>query len=165
MKFVGQSPREPRRWMKGPAACRLLCGAASAGVAEVASTRVNLRREVRVRAWNVRSLRQDDRLPLLSRELGRLIVGVAALSEVRRPGSGSTSVDGYTYYWSGRSDGHHLQGVAIAVSGRLQPSVVEVTPVDERKIVLRLKLVWGFMSLIAVYAPTDVCKLDMKDIL
>ena len=90
---------------------------------------------------------------------------MAALSEVRRPGSGSTSVGGYTYYWSGRSDGHHLQGVAIAVSGRLQPSVVEVTPVDERIMVMRLKLSLGFMSLIAVYAPTDVCKLDVRDVL
>ena len=169
VKLVGESPREPHRWMMGHAARHpLLYGAASVGVAEVASTRsdcqrLNLRREVRVGAWNVRSLRQDDRLPLLSRELGRLRVEVAALSEVRRPGSGMTCVGGYTYYWSGRSDGHHLQGVAIAVSSRLQPSVVEVTPVDERIMVLRLKLSFGFMSLIAVYAPTDVCKLDVKE--
>ncbi|XP_069982177.1 uncharacterized protein [Penaeus vannamei] len=120
-------------------------GGASAGVAEVASTRsnyprLNLGREVRVGAWNVRSLRHDDRLPLLSRELGRLRVEVAALSKVRRPSSGMTSVGGYTYYRSGHSDGHHLQGVAIAISSRLQPSVVEVTPVDERIMVLRLKL-------------------------
>ena len=61
------------------------------------------------------------------------------------------------------ANGHHLQGVAIAVSGRLQPSVVEVIPVDERIMVMRLKLSLGFMSLIAVYAPTDVCKLDVKE--
>ncbi|XP_069972965.1 glutamic acid-rich protein-like [Penaeus vannamei] len=29
--------------------------------------------------------------------------------------------------------------------------------------VLRLKLSFGFMSLIAVYAPTDVCKFDVKE--
>ena len=132
-----------------------ICGTVSAGVAEVASTqsncsRLNLRREVRVVAWNVRSLCLDDRLPLLSRELGRLRVEVAALSEVRRPGSSMTSVGGYTYYWSGCSDGHRLQGVTIAISNRLQPSGVEVTLVDERIMVLRLKLAFGFMSLIAV---------------
>ena len=101
-------------------------------------------------ACNIHSLRQDDQLPLLSRELRRLRVGVAALLEVRSPGSGTTSVGGYTYYWSGRSNGHHLQGVAIAVSGRLRPSVVEVTPVNEHIMVMRLKLSLGFMSLIAV---------------
>ncbi|XP_069979450.1 uncharacterized protein [Penaeus vannamei] len=74
-----------------------------------------------------------------------------------------TSVGGYTYCWSGRNDGHHLQGVAIVISNRLQPSVVEVTPVDERIMVLRLKLSFGFMSLIGVYAPTDVCILDVKE--
>ncbi|XP_069989471.1 craniofacial development protein 2-like [Penaeus vannamei] len=63
----------------------------------------------------------------------------------------------------GRSDDHHLQGVAIDISSRLQPSVVKVTPVDERLMVLRLKLSFSFTSLIAVYAPTDVCKLDMKE--
>ena len=72
--------------------------------------------------------------------------GVAALSEARRHFSSMISVDGYTYYWSGRSDGHHLQGVAMAISSRLQPSVVEVTSVDERIMVLRLKLAFGFTS-------------------
>ncbi|XP_069989708.1 uncharacterized protein [Penaeus vannamei] len=137
MKLVGQSPREPHRWMKGPAACHLLCGVASAGVAEVASTwsdcpTVNLRQEVRVGAWNVHSLSQDDQLPLLSRELGRLRVRVAALSEVRRPGSGTTSVGGYTYYWSGCSDGHHLQGTFYAKP----TSVVDSCPRRDVRIIL-----------------------------
>ena len=169
MKLVGESPREPHRWIGGPTACRPpLSGAVLVGAAEVACTRsdhprLNLRRAFRVGAWNIRSLRQDERLPLLSRELKRLGVEVAALSEVRRPGSGTISVGGYTYYWSGRSDGHHLQGVAIAISSRLLPAVVEVTPVDERIMALRLKHAFGFMSLIAVYAPTDVHKTDVKE--
>ena len=41
--------------------------------------------------------------------------------------------------------------------------MVEVTPVDERIMVMRLKLSLGFMSLTAVDAPTDVCKLDVKE--
>ncbi|XP_069998230.1 uncharacterized protein [Penaeus vannamei] len=74
----------------------------------------------------------DDLLPLLSKEMERLRVEVAALSQVRLPGSGTISIGGYTYYWSSRSDGHHLQGVAITISSRLQPSVVGVTPFDQR---------------------------------
>ncbi|XP_069995058.1 uncharacterized protein [Penaeus vannamei] len=66
------------------------------------------------------------------------------------------NVGGYTYYWSGHSNGHHLQEVAIAISSRLQPSVVEVTPVNERIMVLRLNPAFGFMSLIAVYTPSNV---------
>ena len=53
------------------------------------------------------------------------------LFETRRLGSGETSSKGLTYYWSGMSNGHHVKEVAIGISSRLQPSFVEVTPVDE----------------------------------
>ena len=67
-------------------------------------------------AWNVLSLREDDHLSLLSSELKRLDIGIAALSEVWRPDGGEIMAGGYTYYWSGRSDGNHAQGVVVAVS-------------------------------------------------
>ena len=74
--------------------------------------------------------------------------------------NGETSSKGFTYYWSGTSNGHHVKGVAIGVSSRLQPSVVEVTPVDERIMRLRLKHSLGFMSVVAVYASTEVCETE-----
>ena len=40
--------------------------------------------------------------------------------------------DCYNYYWSGRSDGYHAQGVAVAVSNKLTPMIIEVTPVNDR---------------------------------
>ncbi len=55
---------------------------------------------------------------------------IVGLSEVRRPGSGEICSGGYIYYWSGRSDGARLGGVAIGISSRLQSSVVGVTPVE-----------------------------------
>ena len=113
--------------------------------------------------WNVLSLSEDHRLPHLSDELSRLRVDMVGLSETRRPGSGETSSKGFTYYWSGTSNGHHVKGVAIGVSSRLQPSVVEVTPVDERIMRLRLKHSLGFMSVVAVYAPTEVCETEEKE--
>ena len=51
-------------------------------------------------------------------------IGIAALSEVQRPDSGEIMVGGYTYYWSGRSDGYHVQGVAVAVSNKLSPMII-----------------------------------------
>ena len=82
--------------------------------------------------WNVLSLSEDHRLPHLSDKLSRLRMDMVGLSETRKPGSGETNSKGYTYYCSGMSNGHHVMWVAIGVSSRLQPSVVEVTPVDER---------------------------------
>ena len=56
-------------------------------------------------AWNVLTLREDHHLSPLSSELKCLDIGIAALSEVWRPDCGEVMVGGYTYYWSGRSDG------------------------------------------------------------
>ena len=56
---------------------------------------------------------------------------MVGLSETRRPGSGKTSSKGFTYNWSGMRNHHHVRGVAVGISSRLEPSVVEVTLVDE----------------------------------
>ena len=82
------------------------CGSVCRDGAEVSSTRqrspcVNLTRSLQVDAWNVLSLREDDHLSLLSSELKHLDIGIAALSEVRRPDSSEIMASGYTYYWSG----------------------------------------------------------------
>ena len=71
-------------------------------------------------------------MSLLSSELKRLNIGIAALSEVRRPDSGEIVVGGYINYWSGRFDGYHAQGVAVAVSNKLTPMIIEVTPFNEQ---------------------------------
>ncbi|XP_069976479.1 uncharacterized protein [Penaeus vannamei] len=121
VRLVGRSPWELHRQTMGPTACRpLLYGAMLVGVAEFG-------------AWNIQSLWQDERLPLLSREMKQLGVEVGTLSEVRRPGRSKISM------------------------------VVEVSLVDECITALRLKHAFGFVSLIAVYAHTDVCKHSVKE--
>ena len=72
-------------------------------------------------------------------------------------------VGGYTYYWSGRSDGYHAQGVAVAVSNKLTPMIIEVTPVNERIMRLRIHHSLGVISLVSVYAPTEASDLTVQD--
>ena len=95
-------------------------------------------------------LREDDHLSLLS-------------SEVQRPDSGEIMVGGYTYHWSGHSDGYHAQGVAVAVSNILTPMIIEVTPVNERIMRLRIHHSLGVISLVSVYAPAEASDLTVKD--
>ena len=114
-------------------------------------------------AWNILSLQDDCRVPALSAELARLGVAIAALSEVRRPGTGEIRVGGYTYYWSGRADGHHTQGVAMAVADRLVPLIRDVTPVSERILRLRLVHSLGVVAIVAVYAPTGDSDISTKE--
>ena len=129
------------------------------------SSDINLRWVLRMGSWNILTFSEKHRLSHLSDELSRLKMNIVGLSETRRPGSGEISSRSFTYYWSGMSNGARLKGVAIGVSRRLQPSIAEVIPVDEHIMRLRLKHTWGFMSLIAVYAPTEVCWADERDVL
>ena len=114
-------------------------------------------------AWNVLSLREDDHLSLFSSELKRLDIGIAALSEVQRLDGGEIMVGSYTCYWSGHSDGYHAQEVAVAVSNKLTPMIIEVTPVNERITRLRIRHSLGVISLDSIYALTEASVLIVKD--
>ena len=54
------------------------------------------------------------------------------------------------------SNGHHVKEVFTGISNRLRPSVVAVTSLDGRIMRLSLNHSLGFMSVVAVYAPTEV---------
>ena len=92
---------------------------------------------------------------LLSSELKRLNISIAALSEAWTPDCDEIMAGGYTY-WSGRSDGYHAQGVAVVVSN-------EVTPINECITRLRIRHSLGVISLVSVCAPTEASDLIMKD--
>ena len=113
--------------------------------------------------WNVLSQREDDHLSLLSSEQKRLDIGIAALSEVRRPDRGESMVCGYTYYWSGCSDSYHAKGVAGAVSNKLTPMIIEVSPLNKRIMRLRIQHSLGVISLVSILAPTEASDLTMKE--
>ena len=147
---------------------RLSAGNGAVGGTEASSigrrsAGMNLRRPIWVGTWNVLSLTDDDHLPVLSKELSRLGLAIVGLTEVRRPKSGVAVVGGYTYYWSGRPDGRHTEGVAVAVANWLVPMIMQVTPVDERMMRLRIKHSLGAISLVVVYAPTEMANRDTKE--
>ena len=123
MTGLGQSLRDPhslmiggKPWGKPPGSDH--CGGVCKSGAEVSSTRrqslwVNLKWSLQVSAWNLLSLREDVHLSLLPSELKHLNIGIAALSEVRRPDSGEIIMGGYTDERSARSDGYHAKGVLL----------------------------------------------------
>ena len=90
-------------------------------------------------------------------------ISIASLSEVRRPDSGEIMTAGYTYFWSGCSDGYHAQVVAVTVSNKLIPMVIEATPFNERIMRRRIRHSLGVVSLVSVYAPTEASDLTVKD--
>ena len=89
-------------------------------------------------------------------------IGIATLSEVQRSDSGEIIAGGYTYYWSGRSDGYHAQVVAVAVSNKLIPMKIEVTTVNEHMMRQRICHSFYVIFLVTGYAPTEASDLTMK---
>ncbi|MFV0265489.1 MAG: endonuclease/exonuclease/phosphatase family protein, partial [Kluyvera sp.] len=152
----GRAPSPPFYFWSGR-------GGANSAPASRTMPGVNLRKVLRLGSWNVRSLSEDHRLLCLSDELKRLRVGIVGVSETSRPGNGEISSMGYIYYWSGISNGARLRGVTTGISSRVEPFVVEVSLCDERIMRVRLKHTLGFMSLIAVYAPTKLCETEEKE--
>ena len=100
-------------------------------------------------------------LSLLSSELKCFNISIAALSEVQRPDSGEIMAGGYTYYSSGPSDGYHAQEVAVSVSNKLPPMIIEVTPVNEHIITRRTHRSLGVVSLVSVCATTEASDLTV----
>ena len=129
-------------------------------------TRVNLRRVFRVGAWNVRTLRGAGSVAQLSGELSRLRISVAALSEVRWPGTGTTEVGDYTYFWSGRPGGRATEGVAIAVAAHLLRAVDtdSIRHYGERLMSLRIRHTIGVLTVVSAYAPTNQADGQVKDL-
>ncbi len=49
------------------------------------------------------------------------------------------------------------------MSNKLTPMIIEVTPVNERILRLRIRHSLGVISLVSVYAPTEASDLTVKD--
>ena len=127
-----------------------------------------------IASWNVRTLldrkrsnRPERRTALVTRELQRYNVDVAALSETRFLDIGQlTEVgSGYTIYWSGRKAGRKA-GVGFAIKTSLI-SQLESQPrgINERIMTMRLPLSGSnYVTLVSVYAPTMTNPDEAKDI-
>jgi len=92
---------------------------------------------------------------LLVQELQRWNIQVACLQEVRWLDSGEVSIGDTTFIRSGRNDGKHQEGVALAVQRKLMSVCVSWTPINERLLCARFRHTGKFLSLIVAYALTE----------
>ena len=104
---------------------------------------------------------------MIARELQRLQLDIAGLTETRRAGSGELveSEGGYTFFWKGVEEGPRRAGVSFAIKTKLIKNM-ETQPVgiNERIISFRYRGDNGKLILfICAYAPTMQCTLVEKE--
>ena len=90
----------------------------------------------------------------LARELSRLDISIAGLQEVRFPGQGEMSIDGYQIFWSGRSDGKKQEGVALCINRTLRATLKEWRPINEKLLFAKFGHTRRNLTILVCYAPT-----------
>ena len=101
---------------------------------------------------------------IISGELEKLNIDIAALQETRLADGGQIGEHDYTFFWRGRAaDETRIHGVGFAVKNTLLPSVLEPSGGNERILTMSLQTQAGKVNLISVYAPTLDADPEVKD--
>ncbi len=123
-----------------------------------------------ISALNVRTLLQTGQQALLAATLSNLNIDICCLSELRMPESGTCRIkipgktDFFTLYYSGEeAQRQGLNGVGIAISKTVNDALMEWNPITARIAKLRLKAKPANITIIAVYAPTNIAADDIKE--
>ena len=117
-----------------------------------------------VGSWNVRTLLESKRTAarptaIVSRELARYNIDIAALSETRILGYNIIPEDagGYTFFLQGKPKGEKCyHGVGFAIRSKLLKHLngKQPTGINERLMTMSLPLVNSSLFIISAYAPT-----------
>jgi len=122
---------------------------------------VDLRRKLKLATWNVMTLSDTGYQTALVRELTRLNVSIAGITEARLPGNDCCRVDSALILHSGGDQ--HRNGVAMVVRSPLDRSLVSWKPISDRLLLARFKHRHGHLSVVVAYAPTEPTESDLKE--
>ena len=119
---------------------------------------------------NIRTGKEDQKLENVVHQIHKAGLSICALQEVRRLRSGSCIIESnfndvlrkYEVYWSGNKM-KRIHGVGIVVCVDSGIEVIEVIQVNQRMIVLEVKVHGIWIKIINCYAPTEDAKDSTKD--
>ena len=120
--------------------------------------------KIRVGSWNVRTLYQAGKLQQVLREMTNNKVEILCVSEARWTDSGRRILaSGHTIFYSGRTDNLHRGGVTVIVTRKVDKTVLEWKPVNDRLMKVRFNSKFAKLTIIACYAPTVEAEEEEKD--
>ena len=124
----------------------------------------HIRKPLSLAEWNVRTLldtegsrRPERQTALVAKELNRYDIDIAVLCETRLPGYDSFVDNGYTFFWSGKTEQERREsGVGIAIRNSIVQNLdQDPTPINDRIMTMRMPLDKKcFLTIVSVYAPT-----------
>ena len=86
------------------------------------------------------------------------------VSEARWTDSGRRILaSGHTIFYSGRTDNLHRGGVAVIVTRKVEKTLLEWKPVNDRLMKVRFNSKFAKLTIIACYAPTEEAEEKEKD--
>ena len=120
-------------------------------------------KDIRLATWNVRTLYRLGATRILTDELKKLRISVAAVQETRWPKTTQYfTSNGYQIYCSSNRDDHVL-GTAFLVAQKWNHLVLNFLPIDERVCILRIKGRFKNYSLINAHALTNEAPDEEKE--
>ena len=125
------------------------------------SRKWDLRNSAKIATWNVLTLNKTGYQVTLSQEMARLNINIAGITETRITDNGRRDVNDSTMLFSGGST--HTQGVALLLREDAKRSLKSWFPISPRLLTARLIHRHGHLSIIVVYAPTELSLIEDKD--
>ncbi len=121
---------------------------------------LNGTKRIRIGTWNVLTLGQVGKAELLTRELERYQVEMAAITEIRWRSEGADSLAGGKWkLLHSAADDKGVGGVGIIMTGRAKAAWEAAggtwTAHGRRIVEARIQNQTGFTTMVAVYAPTE----------
>ena len=91
-------------------------------------------------------------------------VEIMCVNEARWTDSGRRILaSGHTIFHSGRTDNIHRGGVAVIVMRKVEKTLLEWKPVNDRLMKVRFNSKFAKLTIIACYAPTEEAEEEEKD--
>ena len=113
--------------------------------------------------WNCRTLKRPGSTTELEKEIQKYGIDIAALQEIRWPGTGDCELEKGVILYSGREDGRSEEGVGFYIKKALYGQIEEFEAISSRLARVRLRAKWFKVTLIVAHAPTEVSDDDTKD--
>ena len=113
--------------------------------------------------WNVLTLFQSGKMDQVLGEMRAYHLDILGVSEMRSSGQGCLYSDDMTVLYSDHNE-QHTDGVGIILSKLASRALVCWQPVNERIVTARLNTKLAKVTVVQVYAPTEIAPDEEKDI-